>query len=402
MNVTSKIVWSVGQVRLFIGILGIVFPLALLTGHYFFEDGGPLDSISAYYWRPPLHTFFIVFVLTLGGLLIYYQYQTADTWVSTVAGLGAIGVALFPQKLDEKANPWQTPVNFLHTFCAATFIAGLAFMAFFLFTRSEKTKTTFAAPLGQTRTALADVAHRFDRKTIERYLRPAGARYPLGMPKQKHWRNQIYEACGIVIAICLVLLGLIVVLKAHLPVPQPQVFWLETWALWAFGVAWFVKSGAVPFLNEQANSTEDDDMAQQRWASVLGALVGGIGIITGLVLMIAPLLVKSGSSASWLGVTVPGNALAYVSMVGIRNVAAGALLLGAASQPAPTQPSFARPLTVVALVWGLVQGWDALLLFRLPSPTIAIFAVLLALTSFVVVALTLGRRPADQDAGHSG
>ncbi|HEY7094304.1 MAG TPA: hypothetical protein VH393_14060, partial [Ktedonobacterales bacterium] len=52
---------------------------------------------------------------------------------------------------------------------------------------------------------------------------------------------------------------------------------------------------------------------------------------------------------------------------------------------------FARPLTVVALAWGIVQTWDAVLLFLLPSSRIAIAAVLLALVSFVVVALTLSR-----------
>ena len=154
-------------------------------------------------------------------------------------------------------------------------------------------------------------------------------------------------------------------------------------------------------------------MARQRWAKRLGRVIGAVGVITGLALLILPWLIQPKGSVNWHGVTISGAAL--LSMVGIRNVIAGVLLLWAAQQSIPTLPSqplfttspiavapvwagaqvlFARPLTVVALLWGIVQSCDALLLFASSIPLFAIAATLLAIASLTVIALALYRTPA--------
>jgi hypothetical protein len=196
----------------------------------------------------------VVVSLALSVLLIYYQYKTIDDWISTLAGLFAMGVALFPELPAETKDPelWQKRVDFVHHTSAGLFFGCLAFMALFLFTRSKTTKTKLAAPLGQTRTYLAGVARHRNWTSIERHLRPSAERYPTtDMSERKHWRNQIYEGCGIVILICLVLLALNVLFKFSLPLPiRPQVFWLEVFAIWAFGLAWLVKGELAWFLND--------------------------------------------------------------------------------------------------------------------------------------------------------
>jgi hypothetical protein len=52
----------------------------------------------------------------------------------------------------------------------------------------------------------------------------------------------VYRTCGIVMLGCLVLIGLIYVFfPQRVELAPKPVFWLETFALWAFGISWFVK-----------------------------------------------------------------------------------------------------------------------------------------------------------------
>jgi hypothetical protein len=168
-----------------------------------------------------------------------------------------------------------------------------------------------------------------------------------------HW----YEVCGGVIVACLVV-SAFNLRSGSTSLSKSRGFWLETVMLWAFRAAWLIKGRAVSWLSGPVHSAEGDNMAQQRWARWIGGLlVGGAGINSGLALLIAPLLLRPGSDASLLGVPAPGKAVGYaMSMVGIRSVAAGLLLIWAGLQPVPARPSYARPLTFVALVWGIVQA----------------------------------------------
>ncbi len=66
-----------------------------------------------------------------------------------------------------------------------------------------------------------------------------------GVPTpQKRIRNGIYRTCGVAILVCLVLIGFYYLGAQRPPsaasVWQP-VFWLESVALWAFGISWFIK-----------------------------------------------------------------------------------------------------------------------------------------------------------------
>ena len=62
------------------------------------------------------------------------------------------------------------------------------------------------------------------------------------MTEEKKKRNRIYRTCRVVILVCIGLIGLISTpwLEGFAASLKP-VFWLETFALWAFGFSWFVK-----------------------------------------------------------------------------------------------------------------------------------------------------------------
>ena len=123
--------------------------------------------------------------------LICYRYDHLDDIASTIAGVAAILVALFP-------NP---PV---HQASAACFFVILALMAIFLFRRTDQEKPQ----------------------------------------RRKQLRNIVYLGCGSFIGLCLVLIVGIHFLPGDSWLePHHPLFWLEVLAIEAFGFAWFVKGG---------------------------------------------------------------------------------------------------------------------------------------------------------------
>lgn len=234
------VVWSVPAVRRFVGWTAILFSPALWVGYWFFERGVHPDSISAYYYSHSMRSAFVVFLLTLGVALIYYQYDTIDNWASTIAGLCAIGVALFPMAPEKGAADWQLNVGKVHYACAALCFLALGYIALFLFTRPAK-------PLAQTRVNVSNAVHLIPGV---RRLPETRAQLPPYLTKQKRWRNQIYEVCGVAIFACVALLAVVMFNWVRIPAQGHPVFWLETVAVWAFGWAWIIKGDGVPVLTD--------------------------------------------------------------------------------------------------------------------------------------------------------
>jgi hypothetical protein len=111
-----------------------------------------------------------------------------------IKGSIAISVALFPTG----GGGWQSKAHF--TFAALLFLV-LAYFSLFHFAKSEGAVTS-----------------------------------------EKRVRNRVYNICGSLMLFCIVLIGLFQwgLLGTGIGAIKP-VFWLETFALWAFGVSWFVK-----------------------------------------------------------------------------------------------------------------------------------------------------------------
>lgn len=249
----GSVVWSVQAVRLFVGWTAIVFPPVLWFGYLFFERTVHPGSISAYYYSS-MQNAFVGFLVVLGASLIYYQYRTIDNWVSTIAGLSAIGVAFFPMApTDHTPTDWQQRVGYAHFAFAATSLIALAVMALFLFTRP-------ARALDQTRVNVSYLVHQVP---WFRNLPQTRAQLPQNLTKQKHWRNQVYEICGVIIVLCVVLLALTNFNVLRIPSQVHPVYWLESVAVWAFGVAWIVKGGAFLRNGPQAQQGQQPQQPQQ-------------------------------------------------------------------------------------------------------------------------------------------
>ncbi len=201
-----------------IGIIGVALPIVLVIGKIILDRRlEVLDSISAYYYSV-MGNVFVGSLWAIGIFLICYQYDHLDDIVSTVAGVCAIGVSLFPTTPD-KATGQQMVIGILHGLFAGIFFGTLALMAIFLFTRKNPD--------------------------------------PHKVTDRKRLRNKIYLICGITIVVCLVLLILIALVQnlflSGKPLLQPlrPVLVLEWLATWAFGIAWFVKGETLGILKDK-------------------------------------------------------------------------------------------------------------------------------------------------------
>lgn len=197
------------RMRIMIGILGMLLPwlVALITLSW-------PESISATYYSLFAVGTFMVILGSAGILLINYKgYEKIDDIMATIAGIFGILICLFPMTYVDnpeiKTGVLHLPSNIsniFHCISAFGFFGILAFMSFFLFTKSDNQPT-----------------------------------------KQKKIKNIIYRVCGVgmLAAFLLLLLNLIP------SVDIPNLTWIvEAIALFFFGTSWIVKSDAIPWLKD--------------------------------------------------------------------------------------------------------------------------------------------------------
>ena len=213
-------VLSYRAMRSILGLLGFLLPVILFAGGMWTE-GHLRDSISSFYHSPSalLHGFFVGTLCAMGIFLVSYRgYEKGkddehinDNVITSVGGFSIIFVALFP------VVPWcpddlKTLLQFVvHYGSAGVFFLAMAFMSFYKFTR----------PPGSSA----------GEENSKAFLR-------------KKCRNKIYRTC----AYAIILFISLIPLKGPLgklfdrdPDCLNWVFWLESLALWAFGVSWSVK-----------------------------------------------------------------------------------------------------------------------------------------------------------------
>lgn len=137
----------------------------------------------------------------------YRGYDKRDAVAGHIAALCAIGTALFPITPEGTATVQQQMIGALHLSFAAGFFLTLAYFALVLFTKTD----------------------------------PKVPPTPM-----KLVRNKVYIASGIAILLSIVLIVLILILpiSPYLSSLMP-VFWLESLAIVAFGISWFVKGEAI-------------------------------------------------------------------------------------------------------------------------------------------------------------
>ncbi|OXM62304.1 DUF998 domain-containing protein [Amycolatopsis vastitatis] len=190
----TTLVHSYLFLRRAIGLIGLALPFVLILGKQLAQGGDLAGSLSDYYYTG-LRDVLVGAMCAVGVfLLAYYGHDRVDNLASSVAGLGAIGLALLPTTPDHDVTAWDRTSGVLHWVFAAVFFLSLAYFCLRLF--------------------------------------PHDGEQPPGT-------GVVYRVCGVVILACLVLIA---VTKAFglLPALLPAL-WLESVAVWAFGVAWLVK-----------------------------------------------------------------------------------------------------------------------------------------------------------------
>lgn len=185
-----------------VGLIGILLPLVLWLGTIMLGGPALLGSISGYY-HSDMGNVFVGSMCAFGVFLWSYRYGRADNIAGSIAGTLAIGVALFPTKPAAAPNALLS-VGTLHLVCAGLFFLTLAYFAFVLFRKND------------------------------------GSRTP-----RKRMRDMVYATCGWLIVISMVgaIAGPLVLGETYHELRLLFVF--EAVAIEAFGIAWFVKGGAI-------------------------------------------------------------------------------------------------------------------------------------------------------------
>ena len=189
------------NLRKAIGIIGMALPLVLGFGKPLFDaHAGLCSSISAYYYTE-MRNVFVGSLCAVGVFLFSYRgFDWRDALAGKVAAASVIGVAMCPTTSDREPT---SVTGWFHIVFASVYFLTLAVFALFLFRLPNK-------PALQT--------------------------------LRKNRRNQVYAVCGCTILLCLAL----IVIAFRLPQGSPilnldPVFWLESAAIFAFGICWWVK-----------------------------------------------------------------------------------------------------------------------------------------------------------------
>jgi multisubunit Na+/H+ antiporter MnhB subunit len=208
---TSQLIGYIWLRRL-IGIVGMVFPLALLATVLVF--GGPVpQSISDYYYEPGLsRSIFDASLGLIAAFLMCYQGYDRDYIPMKIAAGAMFGVIIFPT-VPVHPTWWNNFWGIFHGVSAATTFITLSIISFFLFTKTKKVKWRYS-PTGRER------------------ILPT---------KRKLQRNVIYRICGISMWGAMVL---IYPLTHWVHVPQAM-YWLESIIVEAFAISWLVKGETI-------------------------------------------------------------------------------------------------------------------------------------------------------------
>lgn len=187
------------RLRRGVGLMGTLLPFALVAGDLLLtEDRALQGTMSAYYYTD-MRNLFVGVIFAIGVTLICYRHAVRQYWVTTIAGVMALLVALFPTPPPGEPADW---INIVHAVSASVFALSLAWVALVLFPRPYA-----------------------------------------GQPDSSRSRSTIvlYRFCGTVIVASVALGAIVVLLLPKGFAPATTILWLESAATVAFGVSWLVK-----------------------------------------------------------------------------------------------------------------------------------------------------------------
>lgn len=208
----QNMVMGYRQLRRIVGVLGLYYPI-LLAVYCKVSDGCPelQPTVSAYY-HTISHDLFVGVLFSIAVFMLVYKgpdiHNHWDSRAGNAACVFALGVALFPTASDRpEISPW---VGIVHGVASGALFVTLALFSLLLFTRTHK-----------------------------------GTKPGL----KKRQRNRVYRICGILILLCIALIGAYKLFGWGQALPSvlgvPVVYGLETLALLAFGFSWLVKGEGI-------------------------------------------------------------------------------------------------------------------------------------------------------------
>jgi hypothetical protein len=184
-NIVKKMAFSALEVRAIIGFIGILFPLILTIG-----NGGLEASISDFYYTPMRDVFVVVLGFLALSFFSYKGYDKTENYITFVAGIAALGVALVGDK---------TNINYIHFGSAIILFIIMAYMSVFRFTKSKNKQA-----------------------------------------------NIVYKVSGYyMFAIILILIGVFLFGDRDRFTEFHLIFWLEVNLLIPFGISWLTKAKVI-------------------------------------------------------------------------------------------------------------------------------------------------------------
>ena len=205
----NSLVISYLALRTTVGILGFALPILVPIGGMLIFKSGIQSSLSSYYYTG-MRDVFVGILWTIGFFLYCYRgYEPIDNIVGNLACIFAVFVSLFPTSPDGSSSSIANFIGIVHLVFAALFFTTLIYFSLILFTKTNQ--NTQSTP-------------------------------------EKLKRNVVYRMCAYIMSACIVLMAIFKFLPdsvASLFTTYDPVFWLETVAILAFGLSWFVKGGTI-------------------------------------------------------------------------------------------------------------------------------------------------------------
>jgi hypothetical protein len=198
-----------------VGILGILFPVVIVGGSFIIGGCEEIQSNLSTYYHTRMRDLFVGILCAIALFLFAYKgYTRIDSIAGNVACVFAILVAFFPTSTTEPLtscilNPYENNISSsIHFLSAGGFFLTMAYFSIFLFTKKEPNST-----------------------------------------RMKLKRNRVYRICGYIILGSILLMAVFYSLDKYKVLPDltryDPILWLETLALWAFGVSWLVKGRTI-------------------------------------------------------------------------------------------------------------------------------------------------------------
>ena len=222
MSREQRLIISYLTMRRTIGILGIALPIVVVAGG-FIQNGFVIEgSISGYYYTN-MRDFFVGLLCIVSLFLISYKgYEKIDNLIGNLSGIFALGMIIFPTGMFSgkvvKVGMFLINDNiseYIHLTFGTLFFLALSYNSIFLFTKRHSTI----------------------------------------LSKEKRRRNFIYRVCGIVMILSIICITIYTMFLRHtfLSKAYPVLF-LESIALFAFGISWLIKGNT--FFKDQMNHNE--------------------------------------------------------------------------------------------------------------------------------------------------